>query len=233
MGIQFPCTFWDSDLALPVQFYIQRLYLLILIRNYRLFVRATQVVSVRIVPTANLVRLVVFELTLIECPVGEHPPALLDRVIVPLPHQFHPALLVCVCPLPHFLPELPPSRIAVLVRIQVRSLAMLDSVLPLTYTNKKSTIILALILIRQPAYSMLVVVLEVSFVPVPVHVDVLALPLPDTVQIIPMVLLTVWVLSVSFSSVVSWRNAALPALWCKLVRYSALVLCHLSLYLKN
>ena len=137
MGIDLPGTFGNPHTTLPAKLDIQSLVLLILIGYDGLLISALKSVAVGVVPGARLVGLVVGELTLIKSSVGKHPSTLSDGVVFPLSNEFHAGLIVGVGAFTLLFPEHPPSRIRVLIRIDIRALAMLDAILPLPYTITK------------------------------------------------------------------------------------------------
>lgn len=83
MGVDFPCTFRNASIAVPIQLNVESLYLLVLIGNDGLFIASGEQIPVSIVPGACLIWLVVGEFPLIKCPIGECPPTLLNGVVFP------------------------------------------------------------------------------------------------------------------------------------------------------
>ena len=204
MSVDLPGTFRNPHITLPIQLDIQSLVFLILIGHNGLFVGALKSIAIWVVPGTGLVGLVVGELALVVSAVGEHPSALGYGVVFPFADEFHSRLAVGVSAFALLLAKHPPATISVLIRIDICALAMLHAIFPLSYTiTQNLTIVLAFILIRQLAYPVLVVVLEVAFVPVPVCVNILPFTLPDTVNVVAVVLVAIGVLRVTLACVVA------------------------------
>lgn len=108
MAINCPSGSTNSHLRLPLQFEVNLGILGIFVGDHSLFIT-----SLKIIPSVNrphtlAIRLVLFELSTIECPIGEYPFALYYFITVPGPHQFHASARVIVSSLAFFLAELPP-----------------------------------------------------------------------------------------------------------------------------
>lgn len=147
MSVNFPCTIRNSNIALPVQLDVDCLVLLIFIWNNCLFIISSECVSVRIMPYALVIRLVVSKLSLVISSIRKRPSSLNDRVFFPCTDEFHSTLNVSVCSLAFFLSKHPPTRIYIFVSINIGSLTVFYSILPLTYHYYSCTIILTLIFV--------------------------------------------------------------------------------------
>lgn len=151
--------------------------------------------------------------------VGEDPLALHNLIFLPVAHQPHTSIAVGVVASAVFLAELPPTRIGVLIGVSIGALSMLDSVLPLA-------VVLALLLIDKPSDAVLLVVFEIALVFVAISVNILSFAVANAIDVVPLVLVVVGVLSQAFTRVVARGVACFAALWGELERLSALLLCH-------
>jgi hypothetical protein len=133
MGVDLPRRFGNSNAALVFEFEVDLLVIGVLVGDNGLFVVAGSDVAVGEAPDSLSVGLVVAESALVVgAVVGEDPSSPDHLVLLPLSHQLVPALSVRVRPLPVLLPEHPPPRVDVLVRVAVGALPVLYAVLPLT-----------------------------------------------------------------------------------------------------
>lgn len=91
------------------------------------------------------------------------------------------------------------------------------------------TIILAFIFICKFADSMFKIVFEVTFISISICINIFSFSLPDTVDVISIILITIGILSISLTSIISRRVASFTTFWCELIWSSTLLIGHFYL----
>jgi hypothetical protein len=177
-------------------------------------------------PYALIIGLVVGKLAFIIGAIGKDPFALLDRVLFPGADEFHSSLTVSICALAFFLAEHPPTRVDVLVGIYVSSLSVLYSVLQLSYHYYSCTVVFAFILVCQLSNTVLVVIFKVTFVTVTIDVYVLSFALSNSIHVVSIILIAIWILSKTFPCVFSRGASSLSSFRSELIWSTTLLFSH-------
>ena len=226
MSIDFPCTFRNTDITLPIKLNVECLIFLIFIWNNSLLIISSQRISITIVPCPSIVWLVISEFSFVVSAIREDPSTISYGVFFPLTDKFHTCLTVSVSSFALLFAEHPPTWICIFICIYVCPLAVFYAVLPLTLNYYIFTIVLAFILISEFANSVFKIVFEIAFVTISIGINVLSFSLSDTVNVISIILITIWILSIPLTSIISGRVTDLSTLWSELIWSSTLLFCH-------
>jgi hypothetical protein len=133
MGVNLPSRFRYAHAALVVQLYVDLLIIRVLVRNHCLLVTSWNYITIGEVPYSVSVWLVVAESTLVVSSVSEEPFPFDYLIIRPLSHKLSASLAIGISTVSMFFAEHPPAWIGIFIGIDVGTLSVFYTILPLTW----------------------------------------------------------------------------------------------------